>query len=76
MSSHGRTHQYIVRFDVRVHDVGFLEQTQGKEELMCISSYGLDVQADIFSKAFDNVPEIHAVFMRQERKRGGAVITR
>ena len=68
MSSHDRTYQYIVRFDVRVHDVSFLEQTQGKEELMCISSYGLDIQANIFAKAFDNVPEIHAVSIHQERK--------
>jgi hypothetical protein len=60
MSRHGRTHQYIIRFDVGMHNVSFLEQTQGKEELMCISSYGLDIQANILAKTFDNVPEIHA----------------
>lgn len=50
-----------------MHDVGFLEQTQGNEELMCISPYGLDIQANVLAKSLDNVPEIHAIPNRQER---------
>ena len=75
MSRHDRTHQYIVRLDVGMHDVGFLEQTQGEEELMRISSHGLDIQANILAKTFDNVPEIHAIPDHQEQNSGHLKLT-
>lgn len=55
-----RLHQYVIRFDICVHDVDFLEETQCEEKLVSVRSHGLDVQADILPKPFHHISEIHA----------------
>jgi hypothetical protein len=52
-----------------MHDVDFLEKTQCKEKLVCISSDGLDVETDILSKALHNIPKVHArgIFVKYPR---------
>ena len=37
------TDQNVIRFNVRVHDVGFAQQTQSEEELVRICADGADV---------------------------------
>ena len=54
-------YQNVVWLDVGVHDRALLEQRQSKEQLMGVSSDGTDVQTDIFTEAFNDVSEIHAV---------------
>jgi len=55
-----RTYQNIIRFNVGVHDVGFFEETQRDEKLVCIGADSANVETHILAKPFDYFTKIHA----------------
>jgi hypothetical protein len=65
LSGRGGAYQDVIRLYVSVHYVCFPEQTQGQKELVGISTDSADVEANVFSKSFDNVAKIHTKWWDQ-----------
>jgi hypothetical protein len=65
LSGRGGAYQDVIRLYVSVHYVCFPEQTQGQKKLVGISTDSADVEANVFSKSFDNVAKIHTKWWDQ-----------
>jgi hypothetical protein len=57
--SEGR-YQYVIRFDVGMHNITLAQQTESEKELFGINSNCPDVQSNIFAKSFNDFAKIHA----------------
>lgn len=55
-----QTYEYIIGFDICMHDAKLAEMPEGDEKLVRVRTHGADVQADVFAKALDDVAEVHA----------------
>ena len=67
------TDQYVVGFDVCMHDVTFPQKAQRKEELLRVRAYGPNVKSHIFAKTFNDVAKVHTVYVA-ERQRSSETI--
>ena len=52
-------YQNIVRLDIRMHYIRFLQQTQSQEELVSIRSDCTNVQTDVLSETLDDFTQVH-----------------
>ena len=67
------TNQYVVGFDIRMHDVTFAQKTQREEELLRVRAYGPDVKSNVFAKTFNDVAKVHTIYAA-ERQRSSETI--
>ena len=67
------SYQDIIRLDVGVHDVALFQEIQCKEELFGVYPDSPNVQANILSKAFNDVPEVHALHQSLRSFQEGAL---
>jgi hypothetical protein len=46
-----------------VHYVTFPQETQRKEELLCVRADGANIQTNIFAEALNYITQIHTVWL-------------
>jgi hypothetical protein len=44
-----------------MHYVAFPQETQRKEELLCVRTDGANVQSNIFAEAFNYITQVHTI---------------
>lgn len=55
-----RTHQYIVRLNVRMQNVGLAQEFQRQEQLLTIRAHRLHMQSHILAILLQYLAQIHA----------------
>ena len=62
------TNQYVVGFDIRMHNVTFPQKAQREEELLRVRAYGPDVKSHVFAKTFNDVAKVHTIYAAERQR--------
>jgi hypothetical protein len=54
------THKNVIWFQIRMYNVALFHERQCQKDLVCVGPYGSQIQSDVFAKALDNIPQVHA----------------